>query len=114
MVALRKNLSIEKGHDVLFGDIRYFFFVTNDRTMTVDEVVHEGRARCNQENLISHRGTQLAARTRGEGVKRRRRDTTTLDTLLRSTHTYAPIWRVLNHIGFWRNERWHRTISLLA
>jgi len=38
---------------VLFDDIRYFFFVTNDRTMTADEVVHEGRARCNQENLIS-------------------------------------------------------------
>jgi hypothetical protein len=53
MVALRKNLSIEKGHDVLFDDIRYFFFVTNDRTMTADEVVHEARGRCNQENLIS-------------------------------------------------------------
>jgi hypothetical protein len=53
MVVLRKNLSIEKGEEVLFDDIRYFFFVTNDRTMTADEVVHEGRARCNQENLIS-------------------------------------------------------------
>ena len=53
MVVLRKNLSIEKGEDVLFDDIRYFFFVTNDRTMSTDEVVHEGRARCNQENLIS-------------------------------------------------------------
>lgn len=53
MVALRKNLSIEKGDDVLFDDIRYFFFVTNDRIMTADEVVHEARARCNQENLIS-------------------------------------------------------------
>ena len=53
MVALRKNLSTEKGDEVLFDDIRYFFFVTNDRTMTADEVVHEGRARCNQENLIS-------------------------------------------------------------
>ena len=53
VVALRKNLSIEKGDQVLFDDIRYFFFVTNDRTMTADEVVHEARARCNQENLIS-------------------------------------------------------------
>lgn len=53
VVALRKNLSIEKGHEVLFDDIRYFFFITNDRTITADEVVHEGRARCNQENLIS-------------------------------------------------------------
>ena len=53
VVALRKNLSIEKGEQVLFDQIRYFFFVTNDRTLTADEVVHEGRARCNQENLIS-------------------------------------------------------------
>lgn len=53
VVALRKNLSIEKGDEVLFDDIRYFFFVTNDRTMTADEVVHEGRGRCNQENVIS-------------------------------------------------------------
>jgi hypothetical protein len=53
MVVLRKNLSNEKGEEVLFDDIRYFFFITNDRTMTADEVVHEGRARCNQENLIS-------------------------------------------------------------
>ncbi len=53
MVVLRKNLSIEKGEDVLFDDIRYFFFITNDWTMTADEVVHEGRGRCNQENLIS-------------------------------------------------------------
>lgn len=53
VVVLRKNLSIEKGDEVLFDDIRYFFFITNDRTMTADEVVHEGRARCNQENLIS-------------------------------------------------------------
>ena len=53
VVALRKNLSIEKGDDVLFDDIRYFFFITNDWSMSADEVVHEGRARCNQENLIS-------------------------------------------------------------
>jgi hypothetical protein len=53
VVALRKNLSIEKGDEVLFDEIRYFFFVTNDRTMTADEVVHEGRGRCNQENVIS-------------------------------------------------------------
>jgi hypothetical protein len=31
VVVLRKNLSIEKGEDVLFDDIRYFFYITNDR-----------------------------------------------------------------------------------
>jgi len=32
VVVLRKNLSIEKGEDVLFDDIRYFFYITNDRS----------------------------------------------------------------------------------
>lgn len=53
VVALRKNLSIEKGEDVLFDEIRYFFYITNDKTMTNDQVVQEARQRCNQENLIS-------------------------------------------------------------
>jgi len=53
VVAVRKNLSVERGEQVLFDEIRYFFYVTNDRKMTADEVVHEARSRCNQENLIS-------------------------------------------------------------
>ncbi len=52
VVALRKSLSIEKGQCKLFEEIRYFFYITNDWTMTADQVVHEARARCNQENLI--------------------------------------------------------------
>lgn len=51
MVAVRKNLSVEKGELVLYDDIRYFFFVTNDRSMTKKEVVAEAAQRCNQENL---------------------------------------------------------------
>jgi len=53
VVALRKNLSIEKGEKALFDEIRYFFYITNDRTMTNDEVIQEARQRCNQENLIA-------------------------------------------------------------
>jgi hypothetical protein len=53
IVALRKNLSVEKGEAVLFDDIRYFFYITNDRKMTPVEVVQEARHRCNQENLIA-------------------------------------------------------------
>jgi len=52
MVVLRKNLSVEKGEAVLFPDIRYFFYITNDRTMTAQDVVKEAGQRCNQENLI--------------------------------------------------------------
>ena len=53
IVALRKNLSIERGEEALFDDIRYFFFITNDWEMSCSEVVQEARHRCNQENLIA-------------------------------------------------------------
>lgn len=53
LVVLRKNLSIERGEEVLFPDIRYFFFITNDRTLTAEQVVAEAHDRCNQENLIA-------------------------------------------------------------
>jgi hypothetical protein len=52
VVALRKNLSIEKGEAMLFDQIRYFFYITNDWTLTPSQVVQEARQRCNQENLI--------------------------------------------------------------
>lgn len=52
VVAVRKNLSIEKGEDVLFDDIRYFFYITNDFKMSAEQVVREACQRCNQENLI--------------------------------------------------------------
>ena len=32
VVALKKNLSVERGEQVLFDDIRYFFYITNDRS----------------------------------------------------------------------------------
>jgi hypothetical protein len=53
VVALRKNVSVERGEAVLFDEYRYFFYITNDRALTADEVVGEARQRCNQENLIS-------------------------------------------------------------
>ena len=32
VVVVRKNLAVEKGEQVLFDDVRYFFYITNDRT----------------------------------------------------------------------------------
>jgi DDE family transposase len=52
IVVLRKNLSIEKGEEVLFDDIRYFFYITNDRQASQTGIVREANDRCNQENLI--------------------------------------------------------------
>jgi hypothetical protein len=53
VVALRKNISVERGENVLFCEYRYFFYITNDRDMTADEVINQARQRCDQENLIS-------------------------------------------------------------
>jgi hypothetical protein len=51
-VVLRKNLSVEKGERRLFDDVRYFFYLTNDRTTAAAEIVPTASGRCNQENLI--------------------------------------------------------------
>jgi hypothetical protein len=52
MVAVRKNISHEKGERRLFDEIRYFFYITNDRESTPAEVVFSCNDRCDQENLI--------------------------------------------------------------
>jgi hypothetical protein len=53
LVILRKNLSIEKGEDLLFPDIRYFFYITTRTDLTTAEVVALANGRCNQENVIA-------------------------------------------------------------
>ena len=52
MVVVRKNLSVEKGDQVLFDEYRYFFYITNDVVTPDDEIVFLANGRCNQENLI--------------------------------------------------------------
>jgi hypothetical protein len=53
MVVVRKHISREKGEQVLFPDVRYFFYITNDRDLTAAEVVFEANDRCDQENLLA-------------------------------------------------------------
>ena len=48
---VRKNLSVEKGEQVLFDDYRYFFYLTNDWQSTPAALVLRANDRCNQENL---------------------------------------------------------------
>jgi hypothetical protein len=52
VVVVRKNLSVERGEWVLFDDIRYFFYVTNDFDTPADELVLLANDRCAQEQLI--------------------------------------------------------------
>jgi hypothetical protein len=53
MTVVRKNISVEKGEQVLFPDERYFFYITNEYDCTPAEVVFEANDRCNQENHIA-------------------------------------------------------------
>jgi hypothetical protein len=52
IVVVRKTLVSERGQQSLGTNYRYFFYVTNDRGMTREQVVRESNQRCNQENLI--------------------------------------------------------------
>jgi hypothetical protein len=52
VVVVRKNLSVEKGQWVLYDDIRYFFYITNLRGESAQEIVLLANDRCDQENLI--------------------------------------------------------------
>lgn len=57
MVVIRKNISKEKGEARLLDEIRYFFYITNDRSQSASRIVFGCNDRCHQENLIA----QLAA-----------------------------------------------------
>jgi len=52
MIVVRKNLSIAKGETVLFPDVRYFFYLTNDWETPAEKLVLKANRRCNQENAV--------------------------------------------------------------
>ena len=52
VIVVRKHLSVEKGQEVLFPQIKYFFYITNDRKRSEPDLVDWAHQRCNQENLI--------------------------------------------------------------
>ena len=53
MVVVRKNITREKGERRLFDEVRYFFYITNDRARTASDVVFTANDRCDQENLLA-------------------------------------------------------------
>jgi len=53
VVVVRKNLSVERGDQVLFDDIRYFFYITTRTDRTRAEIVFLANERCDQENVIA-------------------------------------------------------------
>jgi Transposase DDE domain group 1 len=53
MVVVRKNISVEKGEKVLFDNIVYFFYITNNWVDEPNEIVFEANDRCDQENVLA-------------------------------------------------------------
>jgi hypothetical protein len=51
VVILRKNISVQRGEQVLFDEVRYFFYITN-RTDKAAKIVGLANGRCDQENVI--------------------------------------------------------------
>lgn len=52
IVVLRKLVDEYRGQLNVGTDFVYFFFITNDRSLTQQQVIAESNDRCNQENLI--------------------------------------------------------------
>jgi len=52
IVVVRKNISVEQGALRLFDEVRYFFYLTNDRRAPAREIVFLANDRCDQENLL--------------------------------------------------------------
>ena len=46
MIALRKRISVEAGQDKLFEEYRYFFYITNERLSTPEQIVFSANDRC--------------------------------------------------------------------
>jgi hypothetical protein len=53
LIVVRKNISQEKGERRLLDEVRYFFYITNDRLATPAEIVFGCNDRCDQENLLA-------------------------------------------------------------
>src|SRR5260370_25092506 len=53
MVVVRKNISVAKGEKVLFDEIVYFFYLTNDWLAENHDIVLRANGRCQQENVLA-------------------------------------------------------------
>jgi hypothetical protein len=60
VVILRKNISVQRGEQVLFDEVRYFFYITN-RTDKAAKIVGLANGRCDQENVIEQMKNGVSA-----------------------------------------------------
>jgi hypothetical protein len=53
LIIVRQTIAVEKGQARLFDEIRYRFYLSNDRQATARALVLKANDRCNQENLLA-------------------------------------------------------------
>jgi Transposase DDE domain group 1 len=53
LIIVRQTIRVEEGQSRLFDEIRYRFYLTNDRQAKPRELVFKANDRCDQENLIA-------------------------------------------------------------
>jgi hypothetical protein len=53
LIIVRQTIQVEEGQARLFDEIRYRFYLTNDRKITPRALVFKANDRCDQENLIA-------------------------------------------------------------
>ena len=51
VIALRKNITRARGHQALFDEIRYFFYITTLTEPAPGQIVELANERCDQENI---------------------------------------------------------------
>jgi hypothetical protein len=61
MVVVRKRLRITRGQDLLFPEVRYFFYITNRRDVSAREVVRLANTRCDQERVIGQQKSEVGS-----------------------------------------------------
>jgi hypothetical protein len=103
VVVLRKNLVIERGGQKVQEDVRYFFYITNERDWSAAEVVYFANDRCNQENLIE----QLK-----NGVKAMRLPSNTLEANWAYMVIGALAWSIKVWLGLLQERKEHRQALL--
>ena len=52
LVVVRKNIIVQREEQVLFEDIKYFFYITNHTNYGAEQIVALANERCEQENVI--------------------------------------------------------------
>ena len=63
VVVVWKDLEVTKGQQWLFDDSRCFFYISNDRESSVEEIVFDANDRCDQENLIQQQKSGVRSLT---------------------------------------------------